>query len=152
MPHISIRLFGSLHCTRDEEDLVAFESDKVRALLAHVVVEAERPHRREKLAGLLWPDWPEQAARANLRRALANLRHVIGDRRRGRAIPEPGGDRQATPPLLLVSRQTIQFNQASDAWVDVAAFTHLSETAGPTQQGIGTPDLQDAKALLGELS
>jgi DNA-binding SARP family transcriptional activator len=139
MPHISMRLFGSLQCTRDQEDLVGLESDKVRALLAYLLVEAERPHRRKKLAGLLWPDWPEQAARANLRRALANLRHVIGDRRRGRAIPEPGGDRQATPPLLLVSRQTIQFNQASDAWVDVAAFTHLSETAVPPSRALARP-------------
>jgi hypothetical protein len=33
----------------------AFKSNKVRALLAYLAVEMDRPHRREVLAGLLWP-------------------------------------------------------------------------------------------------
>jgi DNA-binding SARP family transcriptional activator len=104
----------------------------VRALLTHLAVEVERPHRRETLAGLLWPDWPERSARANLRDALANLRRVIRDD-------------QATPPFLLISRQTIQFNSASDAWVDVTAFTTLLEIRGTVEQTI--PQLEEAVAL-----
>jgi DNA-binding SARP family transcriptional activator len=53
---------------------------KVRALLAHLAVKADRPHRRETLAGLLWPDYPERSARASLRNALSDLRTAIGDR------------------------------------------------------------------------
>jgi DNA-binding SARP family transcriptional activator/predicted ATPase len=123
MPHLSIRLFGPLEVTLDGEVVTAFKSDKARALLAYLVVEAERPHRREKLAGLLWPEWPEQAARGSLRRVLSNLRLVIGDH-------------QAIPRFLHISRQTIQFNSASDAWVDVTAFIHLLEARGPPQQAI----------------
>ncbi|MFQ5593204.1 MAG: BTAD domain-containing putative transcriptional regulator [Anaerolineae bacterium] len=120
MGHLAIRLLGPLQVTLDGNPVTAFESDKVRALLAYLVVESNRPHRREALAGLLWPEWSERAARANLRRALANLRKTIGDHR-------------ATPPFLQISRQTIQFNRASDAWCDVTAFTELLEVEDASQ-------------------
>jgi DNA-binding SARP family transcriptional activator len=123
MAGLTVRLLGPLQVTLNGESVTGFESDKARALLAYLVVEAERPHRREKLAGFLWSDWPERSARANLRRVLANLRQVIGDR-------------QATPPFLYISRQTIQFNSASNAWIDVATFTDLLQAKGPSQQTI----------------
>ena len=37
----------------------------------------DSPHRREVLAGLLWPEFPERAARSSLRNALANLRQSL---------------------------------------------------------------------------
>jgi DNA-binding SARP family transcriptional activator len=117
---LSIRLFGPLQVTLDGET-AGFESDKVRALLAYLAVESESPHRREKLAGLLWPDWPEGSARNNLRHTLAVLRKTIGDR-------------EASPPFLHVTRQTVQFNVASDAWVDVAAFGTLLQSSEPSGQ------------------
>ena len=109
---LKITTLGSLDVERGSEPITAFESNKVRALLVYLAVESERPHRRERLAGLLWPDFPERSARVNLRGALANLRSAIGDR-------------EATPPFLHITRQTVQFNIASDAWVDVAAFNAL---------------------------
>jgi len=109
MPCLSLSLLGPFQITLDEEPVTGFESDKVRALLAYLAVEADRAHRRDSLAGLLWPDWPDRAARTNLRNALANLRTAIGDR-------------YATPPFLLITRETIQFNAASDYWLDVADF------------------------------
>jgi DNA-binding SARP family transcriptional activator len=112
----------------NKEPVTAFRSDKVRALLAYLAVEAEQPHRREKLAGLLWPEWPERGARSNLRYALANLRQTIGDH-------------QAAPPFLHISRQTVQFNTASDAWVDVTAFTRLLERTR------GVSELEEVVAL-----
>ncbi|MGD8967736.1 MAG: BTAD domain-containing putative transcriptional regulator, partial [Anaerolineae bacterium] len=120
MARLSVLLLGPLQIILDGEPVTGFVSDKVRALLAYLAVETRQPHRREKLAGLLWPDWPESSARASLRRALANLRQVIGDH-------------QATPPFLHVSRQTLQFNRASDAWVDVPALTDLVQARGLSQ-------------------
>ena len=115
MGRLSVSLLGPLDIKLDEEPVSAFQSDKVRALLAYLAVEADRAHRRETLAGLLWPDYPQRSARTNLRNALANLRQVIGDA-------------QATPQFLDITRQTIQFNRSSDAWVDVRAFTELPES------------------------
>ena len=113
MPRLTLSLSGSFQATLDGQPVTAFESDKARALLAYLAVESDRPHSREKLAGLLWPDSTEAAARASLSEALTNLRHALGDR-------------DAQRPVLLISRQAIQFNLESDTFVDVAAFTDLS--------------------------
>ena len=110
MAHLAAHLLGSLQVTLDGNPVTGFESDKARALLAYLTVETGRPHRREKLAGLLWPERPERAARANLRRVLANLRQIISDR-------------EAVPPFLSITPQTIQLDMAGDLWSDVAAFS-----------------------------
>ena len=113
MAHLSLSLLGPFQVTLDGQPVTGFKSNKVRALLAYLAVEADRPHRREVLAGLLWPDWPDRDALSNLRYALSNLRRVIGDR-------------TAEPPFLLITRDTLQFNAASDYWLDVTAFTDLT--------------------------
>jgi predicted ATPase/DNA-binding SARP family transcriptional activator/tRNA A-37 threonylcarbamoyl transferase component Bud32 len=120
---LSVRLLGPLQVTLDGEPVTAFESDKVRALLAYLVTEAGSQHRRERLAGLLWPERPESMARNNLRVALANLRRAIGDH-------------QATPPFLTITRQTLQFNLESDAWSDVAAFAALLKPQSTAKQTV----------------
>ncbi len=89
-----------------------FTYNKARALLVYLAVEADRPHQRDALATLLWPDMPDEAARHNLRQALANLRTAIGDT-------------SATPPFMLITRDTIQFNPGSDDHLDVSTFTAL---------------------------
>jgi DNA-binding SARP family transcriptional activator len=128
MARLALSSLGPFQATLDGEPVTAFESNKVRALLAYLAVEVDRPHRREKLAGLLWPEWPDRAARSNLRYALSNLRQAIGDQ-------------QATPPFLHISRHTIQFNSASDAWVDVTAFAELlgarTQTTSELEETVG---------------
>jgi DNA-binding SARP family transcriptional activator len=115
--NLNVRLFGPFQVTLDGEPVTGFHSDKVRALLAYLCTETAGPHRREKLAGLLWPDLPESSARSNLRRALANLRSVISDR-------------EVAPPFLSITPQTLAFDTASDAWVDVAAFSDMVGDGG----------------------
>ena len=124
MAYLSLCLLGPFQVTLDGEAVTGFASDKVRALLAYLAVEADRPHRRDTLVGLLWPEWPDQAARNSLRNALANLRGVIGDR-------------YAAPPFLRITRETIQFNTDSDAEMDVNAFTELLEAESSPQQAMG---------------
>ncbi|MFN2122317.1 MAG: transcriptional regulator, partial [Candidatus Promineifilaceae bacterium] len=109
MSHLNISLLGSFQASLGEEPLVAFESDKARALLAYLAVEADRPHRRDSLAGLLWSDTPEQKARRSLRGALANLRQLLHDQ-------------EAQPPYFDITRQTIQFNKHGDYKLDVNDF------------------------------
>ena len=112
MARLSIRLLGPFSVILDQEPVSDFESDKVRALLAYLATEPDRPHRREALAGLLWSERPERDARRNLRHALAKLRLAIGDCRDG-------------ADYLLISRKTIQFNSQSDAWCDAGAFAKI---------------------------
>ena len=49
---LTLTLLGALQFTLDGEPITAFESDKVRALLVYLALEADRPHRREVLAEL----------------------------------------------------------------------------------------------------
>ena len=113
MPRLALSLLGSFQATLDGRPITGFESDRVRGLAGLPGGRGGRPHRRVTLVGLLWPDWPEPSASTNLRNALSNLRKAIGDR-------------EAAAPVLLVDRETIQFNLAGDAWVDVHAFQTLT--------------------------
>jgi len=112
MPRLTISLLGPLQVTLDDKPITGFATDKARALLAYLAVEAARPHRRDALAGLLWPDQPQRKARQNLRQALSYLRQAIVE--------------MDDVPFLLVSRETIQFNPSGDYWLDTAAFAALA--------------------------
>jgi DNA-binding SARP family transcriptional activator len=107
--HLNIALLGSYRVTLDGVPLNTFATDKVRALLAYLVVESERAHRREELTALLWPDSPRAAAHTSLRQALYRLRGALGDQ-------------QAAIPHLLLSAKEVQLNPASDHWLDVVEF------------------------------
>ena len=130
MAHLSLSLLGPFQATLEGEPITGFESNKVRALLAYLAVEAygRRPgeHSRQALAGLLWPDKPERAALANLRNALSNLRTAIGDR-------------DASPPYLKITRETILFNLTSDHWLDVAAFSAAFQASVDTAAARAAP-------------
>jgi DNA-binding SARP family transcriptional activator len=103
----------------DGEPVNGFESNKARALLAYLATESDRAHSREKLAALLWPDMPDQAARNNLRYTLSNLRKTIGDLR-------------ASRPFLCISGQTIQLNLTADVEVDVLTFERCLAQSPPS--------------------
>jgi DNA-binding SARP family transcriptional activator len=80
MARLRISLLGPFEVWLDGEPITSFHSDKVRALLAYLAVEAGRPHRRETLAGLLWPDYPDRSARTSLSNTLSHLRTALRDR------------------------------------------------------------------------
>jgi DNA-binding SARP family transcriptional activator len=109
MARLSLSFLGPFQVTLDGQPVTRFESAKVRALLAYLAVEAHRTHSREILSGLLWPDWPQSSALANLRYALSDLRQCIADR-------------DADPHYLLISREAIGWNRSSDHELDVAAL------------------------------
>ena len=112
MPRLTISLLGSFQVTLDGESVTGFATDKARALLAYLAIEADRPQRRDALAGLLWPDQPQRKARQSLRQALSHLRQAIVE--------------MDDVPFLLISRETIQFNPSGDYWLDAAAYAALA--------------------------
>lgn len=116
MAHLSLALLGPLRIALDQRLLTAFESDKVRALLIYLVLEAERPQQRGTLAEMFWAGQPERVARHNLSQALFTLRQTLGDQ-------------TAQPPFLLMTRATVQFNSASDHSVDTTTFGALIATS-----------------------
>lgn len=106
---LALTLLGTFNVTLDGQP-VRFATARARALLAYLAVEADRPHRREALAALLWPHHPEAASRQNLSQELARLRRAIRDRDETR--------------YLYITPTTVQFESAS-ADADVRHFQNL---------------------------
>ena len=98
MGQLAIHLLGGLQVTLDDKPVTHFATDKARALLAYLAVHPDRPHRRDTLAGLLWPDTSSAKARHNVRQTLSYLKQAIN----------ADGDADT---FLLVSRETVQFNR-----------------------------------------
>jgi predicted ATPase/DNA-binding SARP family transcriptional activator len=118
MTRLALALLGPFQANLDSKPINAFESDRVRALLAYLVVEAGKPHRRDWLAAMLWPEQRQEVALKNLRHVLYKLRQVL---------PGPGAsdDCQA---YLLVDTQAVQFNAAGDFHLDVTEFLQLIDS------------------------
>src|SRR3954463_12860039 len=76
---LQCHFLGPFQVTLDGKKVTAFRTDKMRALLAYLAIEANRPHRREALAALLWPEQPNVVARQTLRQALFQLRQILGE-------------------------------------------------------------------------
>ncbi len=119
MGQLTVRLFGGFDVRLDDRQVTAFESNKVRAVLAYLLVQRGRSFSRQHLAALLWPKKPAEAARRNLRQAVYNLKSVLAGRKaRTGPIRSSGSELQIDPEL--------------DCWVDVGAFEHAR------RQGIST--------------
>ena len=133
MARLVLDFLGGFQVVLDGHPVTEFKSNKVRALLAYLAVEADRPHRREALAGLLWPERSDRDALSNLRYTLANLRRTLGDP-------------SAATPFLLITHDTIQFNPSSDHWLDVAELERLIARAR-AQRPTGAAHLKTAVEL-----
>jgi DNA-binding SARP family transcriptional activator len=137
MARLDIALLGGFGARLDGQPVEGFVSTKARALLAYLATEADRPHQREELAALLWPECSTPKARRSLSQALFNLRSILGDR----DLPGTPGHTRASSdessaglpvcsiPFLLVRSETIQCNPASDQHADVTLFTSLLQAS-----------------------
>ncbi|MCI0577372.1 MAG: tetratricopeptide repeat protein [Chloroflexi bacterium] len=101
MQQLHLALLGTFHLMTTGGATISLATDKVRGLLAYLAVEADRPHRREALAGLFWPDMPDQQARSNLRLSLHRLRQAVDE-------IVPG----VSDTMLTVNRDVVQLHTA----------------------------------------
>jgi len=102
-----------------------------QSLLAYLLLNAGKAFRREKLAGLLWPDSSEDNARSNLRHELWRLRKAL----------EAEGQ-----SYFIIDELTITFNPLSDYSTDV------NQLEGASLESSTTADLIEAlSAYHGEL-
>ncbi|MCB0112180.1 MAG: hypothetical protein KDE53_39930, partial [Caldilineaceae bacterium] len=108
MSFLHIELFNGIHIQCNGQP-VTLAYDKVRALLAYLVLESTRPLRRDTLTALLWPDQSDKEARHNLSQALLKLRQAL----------DPGNT------LLLTDRHTVQLNPSAVVELDVLHFESL---------------------------
>lgn len=122
-----LHLFGPFAAHVDEGTAVTFPTDKVRALVAYLALDADRAHHRHSLAALLWPEWPDKVALNNLRKSLHRVREAVG--RANPALAER---------LLAADRQTVRL-QANALDLDVASFeADLAAVAAHAHDGLAT--------------
>lgn len=100
---LDVRLLGQFEVLRDGRRLT-IPTRNAQSLFAYLLLNAGKSHRRERLAGLMWPDSSEDNARSNLRHELWRLRKTL----------EPEAD-----SYLLTDDLTIAFNPHSEYSLDV---------------------------------
>lgn len=116
---LEIRLLGQFDVRLDGKP-VGIPTRSAQSLLAYLFLNSGVAHRREKLAGLLWPDASEANARSNLRHELWRLRKAIEIGR------PPGGE------YILADEIGIGVNTSADYWLDVAELEKGSGDLLPT--------------------
>jgi len=75
---LEVRLLGQFGVRLNGES-IEMPSRPAQSLFAYLILNPGVVHRREMLAGMLWPDSTETNARGYLRHALWHLRQAIGD-------------------------------------------------------------------------
>lgn len=108
-PQFSLRLLGGFWLGRDAQSC-RINYEKGRALLAYLATEPNRAHSRIALATLLWPELLHEAARANLRLVLHELRQKLNTT-------------NPTATLLNIDRESIRLDTSGSLDVDVAEFS-----------------------------
>lgn len=121
MTTLELRFLGGLGIHQDGVPLVALKSKKGQALLCYLALTG-KAYPRPALAGLFWPEMPEESALMNLRVTLKKLNDHLES-------------------YLTATRQSIAFNQVADYWLDVVEFEAGLAAKGDIRR------LQDAVAL-----
>src|SRR6188474_1809172 len=103
MAMLEVRLLGKFD-VKSEQKPIDIASRPAQCLFAYLILSAGTSHRREKLAGLLWPDSLEETARDNLRHALWRIR---------KALPP-----KLTAEYLLADDLSIGFSTSADYRLD----------------------------------
>jgi len=93
-------LLGKPQFTQNGTPVAGLNSVKAQALLAYLAV-TRQAHSRSALAGLLWSETSESAARTSLRAVLSQLRKAIG-------------------PYLTITRRSVALSGPPEVWLDVA--------------------------------
>ncbi len=135
-----MKLLGQFDVRRDGTS-IAIASRLAQSLLAYLLLTAGIAHRREKLAGLLWPDSSEDNARSNLRHELWRLRKALE--------PPRTRARERAAPCLLVDELSIAFNADCKYWLDVHALEQPGAADVSADDLIGVLSLYRGELLPG---
>jgi predicted ATPase/DNA-binding SARP family transcriptional activator len=113
MHNLALNCLGALEVVAANCAIRGFRTDKVRALLVYLALEAPRPQRRERLAAIFWPESDHETALSNLRLTLHRLRQTLD-------AAAPG----VADMLFTVTRSTVEFH-LTVVQVDVVRFQQL---------------------------
>jgi len=112
---LNLVCLGAFSASIDNHSTLTLRTDKIRALLVYLALES-RPHRREVLAGMFWPELSDKAAATNLRTSLYRMRQPIEE-----VAPE------LAKAILNANRQTLML-ESTLCSSDVQQFETLLDT------------------------
>lgn len=130
MTPIRIELLGKLRFTFGQHLITSVNTNRMRSLLAFLLLNSDVAQSREHLAFLLWPESGDAQARTNLRQLLYNLR---------RALP-------VECSLLVTDNQTVCWRADPSCTIDVVEFEAAVQKAEAAKDG----DLTAAREALEE--
>src|SRR5687767_15545316 len=81
---LEIRFIGTFDIKCDGKPVI-ISSRAAQCLFAYLILNAGTSYRREKLAGMFWPDATEEKARAYLRHELWRIRKALSVRSKVRS-------------------------------------------------------------------
>ena len=108
---LEVRLIGKFEIKYDGKPVI-ISSRAAQSIFAYLILNAGTSYRREKLAGMFWPDATEEKARAYLRHELWSIR---------KALP--------SNEFLLSDDLNITFDSSADYWLDRDVLEKLAEAA-----------------------
>jgi DNA-binding SARP family transcriptional activator len=111
MRGLRIYLFGKFEICVGDQVSDPFGAYKARELFCYLLIHRDRPHPREAVAVLLWPDAPMSQSRKYLRKTLWQLQAALDTQLRCFRLQ-----------ALSVDSEWIQVKPRADIWIDVAAF------------------------------
>ncbi len=113
---LRLEFLGGMAISQNGAPVSGFISAKAPALLCYLAVTG-RPQFRLVLANLLWGELPEENACANLRKALSNLRDLLGDH-------------------LIITPRTVAWNRECAYWLDVETFLERAGSKSDSSAGV----------------
>jgi DNA-binding SARP family transcriptional activator/tetratricopeptide (TPR) repeat protein len=122
-PSLRIYLLGQPRFVSAGEPYRFAAPPKALSLVAYLLVHRSVPLSREKLAFTLWEDDTEDGARANFRRHLHHIQ---------KALPQAPPD----VPWIIADADAVQWNPASDYWLDVAEFDRLAKAPASRTEAV----------------
>ncbi|HEX6302665.1 MAG TPA: BTAD domain-containing putative transcriptional regulator [Anaerolineales bacterium] len=105
-----------------------------QALLAYLLLNAGKDQRRERLAGLLWPDSSEDNARSNLRHELWRLRKAL---------------KEAGDSYFVIDDVSLAFDPHSQYSLDVHTFESAAAAASSADDLIAALSVYHGELLPG---
>ena len=118
-PALHVRLLGDFRVAFGDEPIATFNTPRLQALLAYLLLHRDAPQSRQQIAFLFWPDSSEEQAQANLRNLLFAFRHAL-----------PGIEQ-----YISIDKRTLQWKAHGSASSDMAEFeSALAGAQGATDQ------------------
>lgn len=128
---LQVHLLGQFDI-RSDGKRITIPSRAAQSLFAFLILTAGTLHRREKIAGMFWPETSDESARRYLRQELWRIRKALS---------------AVAPDEYLIGQEfTLTFDRESDYWLDI---TRLEKTELDAESLISNLSLYRGELLPG---